>query len=258
MPKIAKKRLEISIAPGSGIGTAWVDVVYNVNSSGDFYCAIPESLQSYFGKGQVYKECVKVATNRAGAPTVFAKTLEALESELYAALRKVNVPDVTVEHVIRYNIKSSVNFAQDGNGGIYPNATFEGAEWPEFNSGDHRMYGGHYATNRAKGGYSLCIGGEALTKKTYRVGSKVSVQYEKYSGPDSKAAELLNSWVGFELPKDAKEIPYTEEAAMFFHNLMLGMARISKQIQEATFDQSNLIALIESKAPLFLNPPASK
>ena len=59
-------------------------------------------------------------------------------------------------------------------------------------------------------------------------------------------AQMLNSWTAFTLPDNAKEIPYTNEAALFFHNLMFGMAKISKQIQEATFQQNNLLELIES------------
>lgn len=49
-----------------------------------------------------------------------------------------------------------------------------------------------------------------------------------------------------------KEIPYTDEAALFFYSLLMGMAQISRQIREATFQQENLLALIskQSETPL--------
>ena len=60
------------------------------------------------------------------------------------------------------------------------------------------------------------------------------------------------------LLKNFKEIPYSDESALFFYNLMLSMARISKMIQEHTFNQENLIRLIASGTNGFLLSNNSK
>jgi len=128
------------------------------------------------------------------------------------------------------------------------------------------MYGNHHASNQSDGGYSLTIGARALKKITWTQGRKVTVEYESYYGVDENGDELshhetdhpagrLNSWCSFYLNDDCKEIPYTDDAARFFNDLMLGMAKLSKLIQERTFDQENLMKLIALKTPLLAPKP---
>jgi hypothetical protein len=156
---------------------------------------------------------------------------------------------ITEELVIRYNIESHVSFAEDENRNIFPNASFPGAFWRR---DDRGKYGGHSATQAAKGGYSLVVGAEALIKITHRFGEKKEVHYKPYYGPNGNhhdrehPAALLNSWAAIHLSETySKYIPYTDQAATFFHNLIMGMAQISRRIQEATFEQDKLLELIE-------------
>jgi hypothetical protein len=153
--------------------------------------------------------------------------------------------------VIRYNIESHVAFAADVNGNIFPNSRFAGAEWSDKDG----RYGGHVATCPSRGGYTLTIGAKAFLKTVYRYGDNEKVEYEYYYKGGShlkhdNPAELLNSWTSFSLGDGAKEIPYSDEAALFFHDLMLGMAKLSKLVQDNTFDQSGLSELIESGSRL--------
>ncbi|MCS0157622.1 hypothetical protein NDJ14_11850 [Vibrio alginolyticus] len=253
MPRVKKQDFEISI--GNGLGTVFMSVVFNVNSQGEFYCRIPEEALPFFEVGKRYDGGVICKKDRSDQVAIYATTLTVLESILVKALRESHKPKVTEEHVIRYNIESHVSFAEDDKGQIFPNAGFEGAEWPSLESEHHLMYGRHHAREVAEGGYSLTIGARALTKVTSRIGEKESITYKAYykgashHGRDNPA-QLLNSWASFSLPKNAKEIPYSDDAAIFFHNMMLGMAKLSKQIQEATFHQDNLLQLIESKTLL--------
>ena len=253
------KKVTISRSLGNGLGTSSIEVVFNVLTDGEFYCEIPEKVIAYFEEHKAYNGDVRCRKNKAKKLAIYAFTLEALDSILRTALYEVTQPTVVEEHVIQYNIESHVSFAETPDGEIRPNAGFDNAEWHTMSSEARNMYGDHHAAKQVKGGFSLCVGAKAMTKITHTVGENVSVTYKRYYKGGShhnynNPAELLNSWTSFSLPKQPKEMPYTDEAALFFHNLMLGMANLSKKIQEATFNQPDLIALIESNG-LLLGPP---
>lgn len=210
-----------------------VKVSIKVAASGDFYCKAPEELKHLFDTGEIR-----------------AKDFYSLEAAIKKALQTVLEVTITEELIIAYNIESHVSFAEDEAGNIYPNAGFPGASW-QHNDIARNWYGGHHSSNRARGGYSLCVGAMALKKITHTYGEKSRVKYENYQGKGDHLqakcpASLLNSWVSFNLPDNCKEMPYSDEAATFFHNLMLGMASLSRKIQEATFDQNNLQQLIQT------------
>lgn len=234
----------------------------NVNTDGDFYCDIPDVLKDFFGPvsesyPKTRSEHAHTRRGRAGKEQLFAKTKADLVDALQNALIATTQPEVTREPVIRYNIQSMIAFAEDAEGNVFPNAGYPGAQWPTHNN----RYGDIRATSKARNGYSLTIGAVAAMKVTKRLGNHESVSYEPYyrggshHGRDNPA-EKLNSWGSFSLPEQCQEIPYTDESALFFHNLMHGMAALSKMIQEHTFDQDRLLQMIESGTPLnLLKPP---
>lgn len=179
---------------------------------------------------------------------------------LKQALKLHLTPEVAEELIIRYNIESHVAFAEDEQGNIYPSAAFDGANWIDHGT-ESKLYGGHHATEPADGGYSLKIAAIAMLKITYHYGDKKKFEYKRYYGEGDHHFErehpagLLNSWCSFSLPEDAKEIPYTDEAATFFHNLMFGMADLSRRIQHFASDKDRLLQLIASNNSLLLAPP---
>ncbi len=160
-----------------------------------------------------------------------------------------NNPKEQKEIIIAYNIKSDIAFAEDEEGKIYPNTGYtENAKWCESNK-----YGSHHATNPCKDGYSLTIGAKAYTKTTKEYQNNKVVTYELYYGENgvhlgnSNPAERLNSWTIMSInPDTAKQIPYSDKNADFFFNLMLGMANIAKTIQNKTFEEVQLLQLINS------------
>ncbi|MCP4492742.1 MAG: hypothetical protein GY820_36370 [Gammaproteobacteria bacterium] len=217
-----------------------------VNAGGEFYCNVPEYLYgSTLGVRTLFRR-------HQDKYKVFAKSLDDLVSGIEQALRDYLDPTTTEENVILYNIESHISFAENPDGDVFPNASFEGAEWRHH---DDERYGGHSASNLAKNGYSLIIGAKAMTKTTHVHNDFEKVEYLPYCMKgihleSDRPARLLNSWCGFALPKDAKEIPYTDEAALFFHDLMLGMARLSQAIQGHVFDQQDLLNVINDGVKL--------
>lgn len=255
---IFKKR-NFSIPLGPGLGSADMSVVFKINSKGIFACQLPEQIVSFFKVFEKYDDGVWCDKDRSGSLSIYAPTLIALETLLEKALRACNEPAVTEEHVILYNIESHISFATNEQDEIFPNASFEGAAWAT-DIGDD-VYGGHSSSNVSKGGYSLTVGAIAMTKITKSIGNKTTVDYQRYNKGAShlnsrdNPAAMLNSWCSFRLPDRPKEMPYSDEAAMFFYNLMLGMARLSKMIQESTHDQEHLLTLIHSGHGNLLGSP---
>lgn len=214
----------------------------NINSDGVFYARVPNRLRVSFDE-----ECV--SRERGGGREGFFRTSAPTFSEVVNEIRKAHRiflrPTVEEKPVIRYNIESHVSFALDERGVIFPNARFPGAKWANV----EKSYGGHHCSNPSTGGYSLTIGARAMLKRTSIYGDKVSSRYDYYYKGEShlgteNPAQLLNSWCSMSLPDDACEIPYSDEAAMFFFNLLKGMAELNRKVQEFTNTPEKLIRVI--------------
>lgn len=255
MPRLKKDTLNVRVSPvDASPRTVSVEVEFHVNSQGEFYCEIPEEGLDAFssdGRGEV-PDNVTVAPNRAKRLAMYASTLDDLYEALREAIRKANEPITSEEDVILYNIESHVSFAVDEHGEIARNAKGN-AQWVE----DKHRYGDHHAARRASGGYSLTIGAKVVTQMIVDYGDRQEVVNLPFK-PDREYDEdgnlhpglKLNEWCSFRLPENAKAMPYSHQAARFFDDLMFGMAKLSKMVQEKTFDHNDLEALINSNQRL--------
>ena len=233
-------------------------VSVEISATGAFYTYIPDKLRASFPENHI-------ACGRRGRQgffsTVGVATFDELVKTIETAHKDFMKPTVTDEPVILYNIESHVSFAVDEEGRIFPNASYPGAEWLH---DERKEYGGHDSGNRSEGGYSLAVGAHAMLKKTTTYGDKSHVSYKYYYkdghhlGHDNPA-EKLNSWCSFSLPDDAKEMPYSDEAALFFHGLMMAMAELNRRIQEFTKTPDRLaLTIAKHKAVLMLPGPQSE
>lgn len=109
------------------------------------------------------------------------------------------------------------------------------------------------------------MGAIARTKVTTILGGQESVKYERYYGEGNDhwnmehPAALLNSWTGFVLPRDFREIPYSDDAANFFYSMMEGLVKLGQRLQDATFEQEDLLSLIaQGGSPLLAAPKRNK
>lgn len=247
MPRLKKQTFSTHNKAGY---TESIDVEIHVSADGQFYGYVPEYLLPSLDAKNIDLR------GKAAGIKIVAATLDNLERVIKSALYKYATPEVIEEHVIRYNIESHCAFAFDDAGNIHPNGYF--GENLKFSCDKSAFcgnlpYGDHHATSAAKGGFGLTVGAKAMTKTTTIYGDKRQVAYIPYHKGGShlghdNPANLLNSWHSFSLPDDAKEIPYSDEAALFFHSMMMGIAQLNKKVQEATFGVENLQRMIANHA----------
>lgn len=234
-----------------------VDV--KINASGMFYCDVPLEFNKYY---IVDRDCYGSTVceyGRGKKKIIKAQSFADLKTSLDCAMKHCFAPTVTTEYVIRFNIKSQASFAVNDHGEISRNASADGFKWQLDQK--ENMFGNLSSINEAKGGYSLTIGAKALIKTTTVIGQNKTVTYAPYYKDsthhhmDANPATKLNSWCSFTLPEDAREIPYSDEAAIFFDNLMFSMVKLSKLIQDASFKDDELVKLIQSGCSNLLAPP---
>lgn len=235
----------------NGVTTHKLKLKVNIDAQGHFYATLPEE---YAETVQGVLGHASTSVNSERGVKITEETYEAFRKQVVAVMTAYSMPLYEEYPVIRYNLETHVTFAVDEGGNVFPNGYFEGASWPA----DDGRYGNHHAASPCEGGYSLTIGARALLKKVTRYGSAEKVEYKPYYKGEShlgvdNPAQLLNAWCGVSLGKGAREMPYSDEAALFFHTLMQSMAMLSKQIQEHTFDPDDLAALI-SKGGFALLP----
>jgi len=199
-----------------------------VNSQGMFYAHVPAFLKDAIKGSGLRLYNTKKREARETDYDVYAETFAELEQGFARATRAFLTPERKVEHVIRFNIELHVSFSVDPNGETGRNAIGEKLSWvPD------EAFGGHYAQKPAKGGYSVCVGARAKTKTTLKYGKHKIVKYTDYYAGGShlgneNPAQKLNSWCSFSLPGDAREIPYSDEAALFFDRMMRGVVDLAR------------------------------
>lgn len=222
-----------------------------IRANGTFYTHVPDKLLVSFDENAIDLRERK----RQGFFVTSATTFHELVGVIKKAHKTFMEPIVKEEPVIVYNIESHVSFALTKDGRIFPNAGFEGASWPR----DHgkKQYGDHHSCNPSEGGYSLIIGAKAMLKKTTTYGDKSSSRYEYYYKDEShlghdNPAQLLNSWCSMELPENTREMPYSDEAAMFFFNLLKAMAELNRRVQEFTNTPEKLAKAISRNAGVLM------
>lgn len=249
MPKLKKAEFTAKNETGA-VDTILIDI--EIRANGIFYAHIPEKLRVSFDEDRIEAR----SRPRKGFFVTNAATFGEIEQRIRKAHNDFMKPTVAEEAVIRYNIESHVSFAMDAEGRIFPNAGYPGAEWGRDRS---KTYGDHDACHSAPGGYSLTIGARALIKRTTTHGKESAVEYRSYYKDDDhhghdNPAQLLNSWTAVGLPDEAREIPYSDEAAMFFFNLLKGMAELNRRVQEFTNTPEKLALTISKSSGILMLP----
>lgn len=180
--------------------------------------------------------------------------------------------EVKTERVIVYGTDIAVAYVKDEAGEFHPNGYW--APRIPGQSGESRWKGSLNATNMAPA-YRIGIVARVFDKKSYTRSTGTKVVYEWIHGDyrDQQEGEFLhrlNSFVGLDLHGGRldlemsikhgrlKDMPYTEAAAKFFYDTLLGLCMLADRMENFFGDTSLLTRAIEQQANLLaLMAPSS-
>ena len=240
-------RYERSYEPAEGIPEIVVETDICCNTKGVFYCVIPDSILEFFtAANKSYHTTISngLFKDTKGRWCYGCRELEKLKATLHeAAVSVIHIEEKT-EDVIAYEIVSRGQFAYDSNGNVYPRRLSEDMKWTEderFESGARTPWPG-----------SAYIFGVELAAKVYHkvtrtCGGHSSVEYTVMRPKNKDCIQWkLNAWNTKPDLDKANFIPYSDKAALFFYEMLEGIARLNKRLQDTTSEAENLMKCIEA------------
>lgn len=210
----------------------------SVTSEGQFRLTIPDELRDLAEtKARETREIVLIRprTNLcvAGVELNACKTFVRALGEEYLRC------EVIVEQVILYGLQTHVSYAKGIDGGIFPNCELPGAGGKWQGSHDRKKF------------FSVGFAAFVAEKKTYVRGASKKIEYRKAIVDRDSCAGRLNAFIGLTYETGGfEEIPYSDEAAQFFYNLITGLCRMADRIESFFADNQALSMAIAEQRPL--------
>lgn len=247
---VSLPKLKFHFEPETGEALQF-DAPVSVNSSGIFSVTIPEELAEV-AKSVIAKEYLDRTVSCQLAQKYFkvsAPTLDLCREVIDRAGKEYVTCDVKVETVIVYSHDTKVSYWKDGDQ-IYPN----GCGREKSGKWNGAMRGALEYTEH----YGIGVAAVVMNKTTYTRSSSTKVEYSRWRdesihhlAQQKTWAGRLNNFVRLSVkPKRMKEMPYTEEAAKFFYDMMIGVCRLADRIEEFFSSEENVLLAIERQTPL--------
>lgn len=239
-----------------------------VSSDGTFSAVLPPEIEPAIKRLSDETRAqhkTTVSMNKKGDLLLNCGELLALKAVLYAYSKSMTEAAVTNEFRIFYTVKLDAPYYKSQDGVIHPNG--EGV--PNYNDDNGKWHGEH----RFSGGWGSNVGSivgvgarVCIERCVTPAGGEPSWSYPRIEREDRDQlgtwALLLNKWTGQPGPSDQrgkrtelKSIPYTEEAARMFHEVLLRLSTIADQLETHLSDHEALPAMIAAgSVPLLQGP----
>lgn len=214
-----------------------------ISASAEFYFKADEAL---------YENCCLLIKERKDFKCYSGKNSNFYSKEygtlLYLVKEAISLllkTEKTEELIIAYAFKFNGCYYVSASGEIYPNVYLS----PDGGRGNPNEYDGRWNKDDDRfgsrfekpEGYEFAVYAKVKNKITYTNGTLTKVKYEKPDGfdhiCDSEASwgEKLNSFNQMSIPEyeiDSKttQIPYTEESAKFFYNVLIGICNLNEKL----------------------------
>ncbi|WP_455233407.1 hypothetical protein [Geopseudomonas aromaticivorans] len=228
------------------------DAECSVDSSGIFAIAIPDELV------QVARSLGYAVTRPRKKFRLEHKLLDEAKRQVSAAIVEYLAAVETVERVIIYSADLAVSFWQNPDGSIASNGhegvpREKGGEWAEV--GKRNLN----ATNCVNH-FSVGLFAEVVDRHTFTRGSSIKQEYRKpgtYGARPWLEGQVwgakLNSFSSLARKQNAgsyDSMAYSEEAARFFHDTLLGMCLLARSIDGFFGSPEALRLAIERQVPV--------
>lgn len=271
MPAVKTEQFSLTNKAGE---TLAFKAAISVDAAGEFTVNLPEELaataKALAGTDE-WKTLVRVSQARVNWRAQ-SMQLPHLESFVRAVLKDHLTVDTTQELVILYRYTNDTIAARAADGSLHPNgyraaAASAQALGQEPSLGSYEWAGNpRLSSNTAPALFGVGVVARVYRKLTHARASCKKVEYSSADLPgshwDENPMQRLNGFIvrpplrqedgGADLRDSTgpvREIPYSDQAADFFSNLMLTMAQMGEQLESFVGDKSNLLSAIERTAP---------
>lgn len=256
MPAIASQWIAVEVKDGTKFE-------YKANcfvtSEGEFTIEIHPDLKPVI-YGVKKPSGVTVARARSdAAERVYCKQLQDGIFFLKECAKDLITVKEETERVIVYKAEFNLSFWEQPDGRIFPNGSGRDGAWTDL----HFENKGTNSCNRTDI-FSLGVCAAVFDKVTTKRASGNIVRYlDPKFEDDKEPGAMLNSFttldvetkgIGKEYCK-TREMLYSDKAALFFHDVMLGLCALAKRIDGVIADESKLAKAIEAGSFKML-PPA--
>ena len=216
----------------------------SVNTKGQFTCPLPKLFDPYVN-AELKREDHRIIGGD-GNYKATAPSLQQLQDYLQILMDRYLATTQKTTLVIHYAVTTNVSFGWDDGGEIAPN----GCASKSFAWADESLY--HVPANYQYSdqvGYSIGLYAKALKRiDTISADGKIiDTRYENYYGEGGNhmrlntPAEKLNAWTRmYSRRAKVEEIPYSDEAALYFHNCICQMVEQAVKLR-SYFDKPELL-----------------
>lgn len=267
MAKLPKERFSFTAQNGEKLA---FESEVTVNPDGVFHMTMPEELRelAYQIHKNLPKDCSSHHRNTwvGSLPRSAKLWVGAKEKDLCCDFIRIVCTqhlecETTVERVIVYGALFEVSVWKDDEGRYWPNGCQRTGQWVR--SSNDKAWPLH-AMNRSRF-YKVGLAARVCDKTTYTRASGRKVIYEQVcvhqrsdDGAD-KYLVRLNSFCSLEMdnPREdglVKEMPYTEAAAKFFYDAMIGLGALADKVSTFLDNREMLMLAIEKSNGLLALP----
>lgn len=186
-----------------------------------------------------------------GKLRVCGKSIQDCQKFIRACIDEYLACEVRVEKVICYKLTTRLTFWRNADGTLRPNGA--GAT----DGGWENTFTKNVNATHPTDSFSLGLAAKVFIKTSYHRSTGVTAKYEEVKPghyPETPE-EMLNSFAALHFkPEVCDEMPYSDEAAMFFVNSLLGMCRVADQFHQLFGNKERLQnAIAAGGAPLLGN-----
>ncbi len=239
----------------------------SVDGDGTFHLTVPDDLEDSIVAHTEPGSGVHMSRSRRPHLTlrVSGTDLKACKAAVGAGLRDWMACEVTEEMVIRYGYRIKTSYWKMPDGEIFANGydAKNSAEYDAEAGLSHQNVNGKWhgtldATNHAPGFSVELIAVVAMrTTHTRESGAKVTYEPPDYPNFAVKTyGQRLNNFVGLRTDADGywhkaidlTDMPYSDDAAKFFYEMLIGMCAFSDKITDFFAEPETVMAAIEAGA----------
>lgn len=251
MAKLAPLKIEETSSTGE---TKTFSIPLTVGASGIFRAVVPMELEgTVTNLKPAHRQGVAIDRSPKNDMILAGSRLEEVRKTLEIALHELMVAEIKTERVIIYDFQSAMLYYRGIDGEIHPNALYDTARVENSIGGPASRWGGGLNTgfDRQVDTYTIGIYARVMDKVSHIRPSGTKVTYASINGAEEEYHEKLNAFTRFTVPSERRgklrEIPYTEEAAKFFYETIVGLCKVADRLEKFFASPDQVILAIADK-----------